>query len=127
MPGRGKFGLVVEKCLALCEWLEQRGPGVDVEAQDVMARLTLDVVLMAGFGIASNTLADPRPVPLLTELHYAMDESFRRVPWHHGIAPASLQSRHALYQEKFPVTPCIRGPQKQTLTLCTEMWKFHEI
>lgn len=55
------------------------GPGADVEAQDAMARLTLDVVLMAGFGIASNTIGDPKPVPLLTELHYAMDESFRFV------------------------------------------------
>ncbi|BDA43361.1 Cytochrome P450 4e2 [Coccomyxa sp. Obi] len=75
---KSKFGLVVEKCWALCDWLEQMGPGADVEAQDAMARLTLDVVLMAGFGIASNTIGDPAPVPLLTELHYAMDETFSK-------------------------------------------------
>ncbi|KAK9915097.1 hypothetical protein WJX75_004696 [Coccomyxa subellipsoidea] len=74
---RSKFGLVVDKCLALADWLEQSGPNKDVEAQDLMARLTLDVVLMAGFGIASNTLTAPGPVPLLKELHFAMDESFR--------------------------------------------------
>lgn len=79
MMCRSKFGLLVEKCLALCDWLEWVGPGTDVEAQDAMARLTLDVVLMAGFGITSNTIGDPAPVPLLTELHYAMDESFRHV------------------------------------------------
>ena len=76
---RSKFGLLADKCLALCDWLEGMGPGTDVEVQDAMARLTLDVVLMAGFGIASNTIGDPEPVPLLTELHYAMDESFRHV------------------------------------------------
>ena len=70
---------MVDKCLALADWLEQSGPNKDVEAQDLMARLTLDVVLMAGFGIASNTLTAPGPVPLLKELHFAMDESFRYV------------------------------------------------
>lgn len=76
---RSKFNLVVEKCWALCDWVDHMGPGTEVEAQDAMARLTLDIVLRAGFGIASNTIGDRTPVPLLTELHYAMDESFRHV------------------------------------------------
>jgi hypothetical protein len=75
---RGKFGLVVEKCLQLAKLLDVFGPAHDVEAQDIMARLTLDVVLISGFGIASDTLGSTdRAVPLLKELHYAMDESFR--------------------------------------------------
>jgi hypothetical protein len=74
---RAKFGLVVAKCLMLVEHLEALGPGAEVEAQDMLARLTLDIVLMAGFGIGSSTIGDPQPVPLLKELHYAMDESFR--------------------------------------------------
>jgi hypothetical protein len=68
---------VAEKCELLCNHLEQLGHLAEVEAQDMLARLTLDVVLMAGFGIHSSTIADPQPVPLLKELHYAMDESFR--------------------------------------------------
>ncbi len=69
---------MVERCEALAALLGALGPERDVEAQDMMARLTLDVVLRAGFGIASDTLATYREaVPLLQELHYAMDESFR--------------------------------------------------
>lgn len=66
------------KCLALAGLLRALGPEHDVEAQNMMARVTLDVVLQAGFGLASDTLAAHREeVPLLAELHYAMDESFR--------------------------------------------------
>lgn len=72
----------MDQCLELAARLEQLGPEKDVEAQDLMARVTLDIVLMAGFGIVSNTLASPEPVPLLTELHYAMDEAFRHAHKH---------------------------------------------
>ena len=74
---RAKFGLVVDKCEQLCSLMSRFGPGKDMEAQDLMARLTLDVVLQAGFGIGSQYLRDLQPVPLMQELHYAMDESFR--------------------------------------------------
>ncbi len=74
---RAKFGLVVNKCEELCSLMSGFGPDKDMEAQDLMARLTLDVVLQAGFGICSQYLGDLQPVPLMQELHYAMDESFR--------------------------------------------------
>lgn len=74
---RAKFGLVVDKCEEACALIARLGGVCDMEAQDLMARLTLDVVMQAGFGIGSQYLADLQPVPLLQELHYAMDESFR--------------------------------------------------
>ena len=74
---REHFRMVIEKCMLLCNHIADLGHQIDVEAQDLLARLTLDTVLTAGFGIESNTLANPQPVPLLQELHYAMDESFR--------------------------------------------------
>ena len=74
---RARFGLVVDKCEELCSLMSRLGPDKDIEAQDLMARLTLDVVLQAGFGICSHYLGDLQPVPLMQELHYAMDESFR--------------------------------------------------
>ena len=74
---RAKFGLVVDKCEELCSLMSRLGHDKDIEAQDLMARVTLDVVLQAGFGICSKYLEDMQPVPLMQELHYAMDESFR--------------------------------------------------
>lgn len=74
---RAKYGKIVEKCRLLCNELEKLGHQCEVDAQDMLARLTLDVILMAGFGLESNTIADHQSVPLLQELHYAMDESFR--------------------------------------------------
>ena len=69
--------IVVEKCLLLCDRLDKIWHHNELEAQDMLARLTLDVILVAGFGLESNTIAETEPVPLLQELHYAMDESFR--------------------------------------------------
>ena len=57
--------------------MSRMGHDKDVEAQDLMARVTLDVVLQAGFGVRSKYLGDLQPVPLMQELHFAMDESFR--------------------------------------------------
>ena len=74
---RAKFGLVVDKCEELCSLMSRMGHDKDVEAQDLMARVTLDVVLQAGFGVRAKYLGDLQPVPLMQELHFAMDESFR--------------------------------------------------
>ena len=77
MLARSKFGLVADKCEEACRLVTGLGPEADVEAQDLMARLTLDIILQAGFGMCSSYMSDLQPVPLLQELHYAMDESFR--------------------------------------------------
>ncbi len=74
---RSKFGLVVDKCEEMCRLVTSLGQEKDVEAQDLMARLTLDIVLRAGFGMRASYMSDLEPVPLLQELHYAMEESFR--------------------------------------------------
>ena len=68
---------MVDKCEQACRLIARLGRQRDMEAQDLMARLTLDIVLRAGFGICSDYTADLQPVPLLQKLHYAMDESFR--------------------------------------------------
>ena len=68
---------MIDKCEEMCRLISNLIHQKEVEAQDLMARLTLDVVLKAGFGISSSYMADLQPVPLLQELHYAMDESFR--------------------------------------------------
>ena len=68
---------MIDKCEEMCCLISKLGHQTEVEAQDLMARLTLDVVLKAGFKISSSYMADLHPVPLLQELHYAMDESFR--------------------------------------------------
>ena len=68
---------MVDKCEEMCCLVSSLGPQQDVEAQDLMARLTLDIILRAGFGMCASYMSDLQPVPLLQELHYAMDESFR--------------------------------------------------
>ena len=74
---RSKFGLVVDKCEEMCRLVSSLGQQKEVEAQDLMARLTLDIILRAGFGMHASYMSDLQPVPLLQELHYAMEESFR--------------------------------------------------
>lgn len=77
MTSRSKFGLVVDKCEEMCRLVSSLGQDKDIEAQDLMARLTLDIILQAGFGMRASYMSDLQSVPLLQELHYAMDESFR--------------------------------------------------
>lgn len=68
---------MVDKCEEMCRLVSSLGQQKDIEAQDLMARLTLDIILQAGFGMRASYMSDLQPIPLLQELHYAMDESFR--------------------------------------------------
>ena len=82
----------MDKCEEMCRLVSSLGPQKDVEAQDLMARLTLDIILRAGFGMRASYMSDLQPVPLLQELHYAMDESFRylTIPTFAPVTPPNL-------------------------------------
>ena len=83
---------MVDKCEEMCRLVSSLGQDKDVEAQDLMARLTLDIILQAGFGMRASYISDLQPVPLLQELHYAMEDSFRYLtkPTGRPVLPLSI-------------------------------------
>ncbi|CAL8466632.1 g6168 [Coccomyxa elongata] len=78
---RHYFPIILTRTLELCKHLQRMGPGA-IDAQDATQRVSLDIIMMAAFGL-DHSCVDFTECEILDSLHYCFEEIFRRVtmPW----------------------------------------------
>ncbi len=72
---RTYYPITLARTLEFCAQLARLGPGA-VDAQNAMQRLSLDVIMIAGFGVDPHAV-DFQECEILDSLHFCFEEIFR--------------------------------------------------